>query len=109
MDHSPLVFALTATLTAALLACDPPTDPLVDADGDADSDTDADSDADGDADSDGDADGSRDWPEAAVPATTTPEPGVRRELVLVEGVEPAANPVSGAAPSATTPVGWRSG
>lgn len=36
-----------------------------------------------------------DWPEADVPAATTPEPGIRREIFTVDGVAPPPNPVSG--------------
>jgi hypothetical protein len=43
--------------------------------------------------------GPRDWPLVEVPATTTPEPGVRREMLSVPGTTPPANPVTGA----TTP------
>ncbi len=36
-----------------------------------------------------------DWPAMDVPAATTPEAGVRREIFAVDGVAPPANPVSG--------------
>ncbi len=44
-----------------------------------------------------DAAGPRDWPEMDVPASTTPEPGVRREIMSVPGATPPANPTTGQA------------
>jgi pimeloyl-ACP methyl ester carboxylesterase len=38
-----------------------------------------------------------DWPAADVPASTTPETGIRREIFQVEAPSPAANPTSGEA------------
>jgi hypothetical protein len=41
------------------------------------------------------APGPRDWPAMTVPTSTVPEPGIRREVVLVDGADAPANPVSG--------------
>jgi pimeloyl-ACP methyl ester carboxylesterase len=54
-----------------------------------------------------DAGGPRDWPLQEVPASTTPEPGVRREVLSIPGTTPPANPVTGDPTPAernTTPV-----
>ncbi len=39
--------------------------------------------------------GPQDWPLATAPAATTPEEGIRREVFLVNGYVPAANPDTG--------------
>lgn len=39
--------------------------------------------------------GPRDWDSVPVPASTVPEAGIRREVFLVNGFTPGANPVSG--------------
>jgi pimeloyl-ACP methyl ester carboxylesterase len=41
--------------------------------------------------------GPRDWPGAPPDWSTVPEPGVRRDRILVVGAQPPANPVDGAA------------
>lgn len=42
-----------------------------------------------------DAGGPRDWPFAEVPAVTAPEPGLRREVLVVDGVMAPPNPDTG--------------
>jgi len=42
-----------------------------------------------------DAGAPRDWPFAEVPAVTEPEPGIRREVLIVDGVDAAPNPDTG--------------
>lgn len=42
----------------------------------------------------------RDWPAGEVPASTVPEPGVRRDVLRVAGVVAPANPVTGDATTA---------
>jgi hypothetical protein len=44
-----------------------------------------------------DAGGPPDHPLVEVPASTTPEPGIRRDLVRVPGAQPVANPTTGQA------------
>lgn len=51
-----------------------------------------------------DAGGPRDWPAMDVPASTMPEPGIRRDLVLVPGVAPPPNPMTGDATPAALDV-----
>ncbi len=80
--------SLLVSLTLALACSAPPASD--DAAPAADAGTDAPTDAGRDA-------GLRDWPEMAAPATSTPVPGVLRELVSIEVPAAPPNPATGAA------------
>lgn len=73
----------------ALVACDGSTPASTDAGADA-------------GEPPADAGPPRDWPFAEVPARTEPEPGIEREVLLVDGVAAPASPTTGAA----TPAGY---
>ncbi|MCA9604732.1 MAG: hypothetical protein KC619_04025, partial [Myxococcales bacterium] len=70
------------SLALLLVACDGSTPPPADAGLDAGSDP-------------SDAGAPRDWPYAEVPSVTTPEPGLRREVLYVDGVTAPPNPDTG--------------